>query len=77
MPKELEFPLTTTHDGKTYEGKRVVAATGGKATQYIISHQFGQSIPDPMTYTYPEETPKMEAGATILFAELLRKVGRL
>lgn len=77
MTQELEFALSTTHDGKTYEGQRVVTVENGKATQYIISIQFGQSITDHHPYSYPEDNDRMEAAGRIIFAELLHKVGVL
>lgn len=77
MPKELEFPVTTTHDGKTYEGRRVVSIKAAKAKQYVTSDQFQHTISDPMPYQYPAETAQMEAAGQIIFAELLRKVGAL
>jgi hypothetical protein len=75
MPKELEFPVSATINGKTYEGQRVVKVKSKSATQYITCFNPIHTITDSMTYQYPSEEDKMEWVGKIIFAELLGKFG--
>lgn len=75
MPQELEFPVSTTLNGKTYEGRRVITIKGKMATQYVTSDTLHNSITDHEPYNYPDDSARMEAVGKIIFAELLGKSG--